>query len=188
MLKRKRKKNKKQNKKQESKKQIVVTEKLEQKVLDKAEEDIDTTITENEQTDKEKTRSNITSSVDNEMNNNDDGKQKVTPTDQTKVEKIHDKDEEGDYAFVEEEIIYEEVENASPKLLQLSKYMYLVRFHEMSERASWGLTARTLLVAGASRRHAGALISSGLLANIFGRSRTKQQNILLIQIWWKLLT
>ena len=189
MLKRKRKKNKKQNKKQESKKQIVVTEKLEQKVLDKVEEAIDTTVTENEQTDKEKTRSNITSSVDNDMNNNDDGKQKVTPTDQTKVEKIHDKDEEGDYDFVvEEEIIYEEVENASPKLLQLSTYMYLVRFHEMSERASWGLTARTLLVAGASRRHAGALISSGLLANIFGRSRTKQQNILLIQIWWKLLT
>ena len=80
-----------------------------------------------------------------------------------------------------------EIEDLNPRLLELSRYVQIVKHHEMSKTLAWGLTARKLLVEGARRRHVGALLANGVLGSIFGRSRTKKAKIVLIQIWWKIL-
>ena len=90
-------------------------------------------------------------------------------------------------AVVSDETVYMEIEDVNPRLLELSRYVQIVKHHEMSKTLAWGLTARKLLVEGARRRHVGALLANGVLGSIFGRSRTKKGKIVLIQIWWKLL-
>jgi hypothetical protein len=80
-----------------------------------------------------------------------------------------------------------EIDGFDEGLVKLSKFLYAAKHHTMSELDAWGMTSRTLLVDGALRRHSSALISKSFLRSIFGRSRSRHENIVLIQIWWRLL-
>ena len=71
-------------------------------------------------------------------------------------------------AVVSDEVVYMEIEDVNPRLLELSRYVQIVKHHEMSKTLAWGLTARKLLVEGARRRHVGALLANGVLGSIFG--------------------
>ena len=85
-----------------------------------------------------------------------------------------------------DEKTYTEIEDLNPRLFELSRYVQIVKHHEMSETLAWGLTARKLVVEGARRRHVGSLLANGVVGSIFGRSRTRKGKIVLIQIWWKI--
>ncbi len=78
-------------------------------------------------------------------------------------------------------------EGFPPEIEQLSKYLNTAKHHKMSEKLAWGLTSRSMLVDGARRRHSSALISKSFLQSVFGRSRSRNEKILLIQVWWRLL-